>query len=94
MATDIDGGDATAAAPPGETVRHVLQPSSSTPLRFAFSDFLRKEYRFGVDPDRPPCKAFIQGHCPLGNACPDKHAASNSFNKCAFLPSHSLAMRC
>ena len=47
---------------------------------FAFSDFLRKEYRFGLDPSRPYCKAFREGHCPLGNACPDKHQITHSFN--------------
>lgn len=64
-------------------VDHVLQrPSKSkSTYAFAFDDFLRREYRFGLDPDRPLCKAFMQGHCPLGNKCPDKHVASASYNK-------------
>ncbi|KAL7267090.1 RNA-binding component of cleavage and polyadenylation factor [Rhizina undulata] len=48
--------------------------------RFAFTDFLRKEYRFGLDPNRKTCALFVQGHCPLGNSCPDKHAVSSSYN--------------
>jgi hypothetical protein len=49
---------------------------------FGFSDFLRREYRFGLDPDRPACKAYMQGHCPLGSRCPDKHHVSSSYSKC------------
>jgi cleavage and polyadenylation specificity factor subunit 4 len=48
---------------------------------FNFSDFLRREYRFGLDPNRPSCKAYMQGHCPLGTRCPDRHHVSSSYNK-------------
>ena len=61
--------------------QQILDPATTPPFTFAFNDFLRREDRFGLDPSRPACKAFLQGHCPLGNACPDKHTASNSFNK-------------
>lgn len=47
---------------------------------FNFSDFLRREFRFGLKPDRPACKAYVQGHCPLGNNCPDKHNVQSSYN--------------
>ncbi|RFU32742.1 hypothetical protein B7463_g3624, partial [Scytalidium lignicola] len=45
---------------------------------FAFSPFLFQTYRHGVSPNRPVCKAFLQGHCPLGPACPDKHTSANT----------------
>jgi cleavage and polyadenylation specificity factor subunit 4 len=48
---------------------------------FKFSDFLRREYRFGLSPDRPTCKAYMQGHCPDGNRCPNKHNVTSSYNK-------------
>jgi cleavage and polyadenylation specificity factor subunit 4 len=48
---------------------------------FNFSDFLQREYRFGLDPNRPPCKAYMQGHCPAGSRCPDRHHVSSSYNK-------------
>ncbi|KAF8434686.1 hypothetical protein BGX38DRAFT_1219135 [Terfezia claveryi] len=48
--------------------------------KFAFNEFLRKEYRFGLDPNRKVCAFFVQGHCPLDNSCPDKHTASSTFN--------------
>lgn len=50
---------------------------------FKFSEFLRREYRFGLSPDRPVCKAYLQGHCPDGNRCPNKHNVSSSYNKYA-----------
>lgn len=56
------------------------EPQSSS-YSFNFSDFLRKEYHFGLDPNRPACKAYMQGHCPLGNNCPDRHNVSSHFNK-------------
>ncbi|KAE9973560.1 hypothetical protein BLS_003560 [Venturia inaequalis] len=43
--------------------------------KFSFDEFLKREYRFGIAPDQPTCKAFLAGHCPLGNSCPDKHPA-------------------
>ncbi|KAI4114341.1 MAG: hypothetical protein LQ345_004856 [Seirophora villosa] len=56
-------------------------PSHDLPsFDFAFFDFLKREYRFGLDPNRPLCKPFREGHCPLGNDCPDKHQVNHSFN--------------
>ncbi|KAL8705353.1 MAG: hypothetical protein Q9225_008030, partial [Loekoesia sp. 1 TL-2023] len=58
-------------------------PSSNqalTAFDFSFTDFLRREYRFGLDPNRPICKPFREGHCPLGNDCPDKHQVNHPFN--------------
>lgn len=47
---------------------------------FAFTDFLKREYRFGLDPNRPVCQADRQGLCPLGNLCPDKHGNHHNNN--------------
>ncbi|OJD32890.1 zinc finger ccch type domain containing protein [Diplodia corticola] len=60
--------------------QRILQPDTQQQFNFNFSDFLKREYRFGLDPSRPICNAFKQGHCPLGNACPDKHPTSSAFN--------------
>ena len=55
--------------------------SRSTPrYAFAFDSFLKREYRFRLDSNRQYCKAFREGHCPLGNTCPDKHQITHSFN--------------
>lgn len=59
-----------------------MEEAAQATYDFNFSDFLRREYRFGLDPDRPACKAYMQGHCPLGNRCPDRHHVSSSYNKC------------
>ncbi|KAJ5403719.1 hypothetical protein N7509_003590 [Penicillium cosmopolitanum] len=40
---------------------------------FTFSPFLRKSFGFGLASDVPVCKAYSEGHCPLGPACPDRH---------------------
>ncbi|KAI9720406.1 MAG: hypothetical protein M1812_002912 [Candelaria pacifica] len=60
--------------------RQILESSNGPVYSFGFSDFLKHEYRFGLDPNRPQCKAFREGHCPLGSACPDKHHAFSTFN--------------
>jgi cleavage and polyadenylation specificity factor subunit 4 len=67
---------------PGDAM-DVSVPSEPTPpvYDFSFNDFLKREYRFGISPDRPFCKAYAQGHCPLGNSCPDKHYTTPSFNR-------------
>jgi hypothetical protein len=72
MATSAQRSSAAPSAPP--------PPDGVPRFGFAFADFLQKEYRFGLDPGRPACKAFREGHCPLGNGCPDRHQANHSFN--------------
>jgi cleavage and polyadenylation specificity factor subunit 4 len=87
MTVAVDRGTAAPAPAPAPAIsstslaREVLMESQSPPTyHFAFTDFLKREYRFGLDPNRPFCKAFREGHCPLGNACPDKHSVTHSFN--------------
>jgi cleavage and polyadenylation specificity factor subunit 4 len=64
---------------PKDLARQILEHQAPK-YEFSFSPFLLKTYRFGLDPNRPVCKAFLQGHCPLGNDCPDKHTSSSNFN--------------
>ncbi|KAB8074159.1 mRNA cleavage and polyadenylation specificity factor complex subunit [Aspergillus leporis] len=40
---------------------------------FSFTPFLRSGFGFGLATDVPVCKAYSEGHCPLGPACPDRH---------------------
>lgn len=87
------GGPPTAPAAAAATTttalplaQRILQPDNQPHFNFSFNDFLKREYRFGLDPSRPICNAFKQGHCPLGNACPDKHPTSSAFNKYALPP--------
>ena len=66
---------------PSPHADRVLDPPPLPKPAFAFSDFLRKEYRFGMDTSRRRiCAFFVQGHCPMGNSCPDKHTVSSSFS--------------
>lgn len=64
-------------------VQRVLEPATPVRFNFGFLDYLKREHRFGLDPSRPICNAFKQGHCPLGNLCPDKHPTSSASNKYA-----------
>ncbi|MCJ1310889.1 RNA-binding component of cleavage and polyadenylation factor [Agyrium rufum] len=76
MAASMERGESVAATE-GEP------PARKTPLEqygFSFQDFLKKEYRFGIDPSRPICKPFREGFCPLGSSCPDRHIATRSYN--------------
>lgn len=56
----------------------VLNSKHKIDYKFHFDDFLRSEYRFGLDPSRPICRFYVQGHCPLGKACPDKHSVNST----------------
>lgn len=40
---------------------------------FSFHPFLRRSFGFGLASDVPVCKAYSEGHCPLGPACADRH---------------------
>lgn len=40
---------------------------------FTFSPFLTQSFGFGLASDVPVCKAYREGHCPLGPMCPDRH---------------------
>lgn len=52
--------------------------------RFKFEDFLRSEYSFGLDPDRPVCQFYRPSQpssCPNGPLCPNKHVPAMYNNK-------------
>ena len=65
-------------SPYADRVLDTLPPPNPA---FAFSEFLRNEYRFGMDTSRTRiCNFFVQGHCPMGNGCLDKHTVSSTFS--------------
>ncbi|KAK0515482.1 hypothetical protein JMJ35_001516 [Cladonia borealis] len=68
------------AASPTPTTPSLSQPQPPPLYDFSFLPFLTREYRFGLPPTRPLCKAFSLGHCPLGPTCPDKHTSPHSNN--------------
>jgi cleavage and polyadenylation specificity factor subunit 4 len=43
---------------------------------FSFTPFLQRTYQHSLPPDRPICKAYLAGNCPLKSRCPDRHATS------------------
>lgn len=77
MAISVERHGATSSTNPlRDGNAHPVTPA----YEFSFTNFLKREYRFGLDPNRPFCKAFREGHCPLGHDCPDKHQITHSFN--------------
>ncbi|KAI0178998.1 hypothetical protein GGR52DRAFT_534407 [Hypoxylon sp. FL1284] len=63
--------------PPGELAKQILEHRAPS-YSFSFSPFLRTTYGHGFPPNRPVCKAFVAGHCPLGASCPDRHVSPNA----------------
>jgi cleavage and polyadenylation specificity factor subunit 4 len=59
---------------------HNILEHKAPAYTFNFTPFLQRNYQFGLPPDRPICKAFLQGHCPNGTRCPDRHVSSASNN--------------
>ena len=50
--------------------------SVTMPIPDHIVNFFRREHGMFLAPNRPICKAFSEGHCPLGPACPDRHQAA------------------
>ncbi len=68
---------ATPGVGPADLARQILEHQGPA-YNLSFMPFLTTTYRHGLSPGRPACKAYLQGHCPLGSACPDKHSAQAS----------------
>ncbi|KAI0895688.1 hypothetical protein F4806DRAFT_467630 [Annulohypoxylon nitens] len=66
-----------AAPPPSELAKQILEHRAPS-YNFSFTPFLRATYGHGFPPNRPVCKAFNAGHCPLGTACADRHVTQNA----------------
>lgn len=47
---------------------------------FSFTPFLQRNYLHSLPADRPICKAYSNGHCPLGTRCPERHVSSSTNN--------------
>lgn len=57
-------------------ITRVIEPGSSRDpnfTKFSFSPFLSKSFGFGLAADVPVCKAYQEGHCPLGPMCSERH---------------------
>ncbi|KAJ9151763.1 mRNA 3'-end-processing protein yth-1 [Pleurostoma richardsiae] len=68
---------ATATAQPALLAQQMLSHEAPRPT-FSFTPFLQTTYHHGLPPDRPICKAYSAGHCPLGTRCPERHVSSTS----------------
>ncbi|RKF53076.1 mRNA 3'-end-processing protein YTH1 [Golovinomyces cichoracearum] len=57
---------------PRRLARKILEHHSPE-FNFTFSPYINQTFGFGLSPNRPVCKAYLQGHCPSGLSCPEKH---------------------
>ena len=68
----------------GVKTMSVVHPDTSE-YPFKFEPFLRQEYSFSLDPDRPICEYYNAregpSSCPRGAACPKKHVLPIFQNK-------------
>ncbi|KAK4042214.1 hypothetical protein C8A01DRAFT_14136 [Parachaetomium inaequale] len=58
--------------PPSHLAAHLLTHTSPSYI-FTFTPFLQRTYQHSLPADRPICKAFLSGSCPLKSHCPDRH---------------------
>lgn len=85
-------------ATPSQLAQQILDHKAPQ-YTFTFSPFLRKTYGHGLAPNRPICKSFLEGHCPLGTSCPDRHdspsaAASTNASYNSLVCKHWLRALC
>ncbi|KAK1777432.1 hypothetical protein QBC45DRAFT_416892 [Copromyces sp. CBS 386.78] len=45
---------------------------------FSFTPFLQKTYQHSLPADRPICKAYASGNCPLKSHCPERHVTTGT----------------
>ncbi|KAK6465330.1 mRNA 3'-end-processing protein YTH1 [Scheffersomyces coipomensis] len=66
------------------SVNPIIHPDTKN-KQFKFEPFLRREFNFGLDPDRPVCQYYNPqrptNSCPNGVNCPNKHVSSMYNNK-------------
>lgn len=68
----------TVPPPPASAVAQHILDHKAPAYSFSFTPFLRKTYGHGLAPNRPVCKAYLAGHCPLGTDCPDRHVTPSA----------------
>ena len=61
-----------------QLLTHTLpqQPQQHQQYTFSFTPFLQKTYQHSLPPDRPICKAYLSGQCPLKSHCPERHVSN------------------
>lgn len=59
----------------------VISPNYKN-IKLKFQPFLRREYGFELDPDRPKCEFWATSQtCPNGKDCYNKHVSANFYKK-------------
>ncbi|KAK3394602.1 hypothetical protein B0H63DRAFT_506282 [Podospora didyma] len=71
MATATPG-----VAPPAAQVAAELLAHKAPSYSFSFTPFLQKTYQHSLPLDRPICKAYASGSCPLKSHCSERHVTA------------------
>ncbi|KAH6853489.1 hypothetical protein B0I37DRAFT_8203 [Chaetomium sp. MPI-CAGE-AT-0009] len=58
---------------PASSLASRLLTHAAPSYTFTFTPFLQRTYQHSLPADRPICKAFLSGSCPLKSHCPDRH---------------------
>ena len=66
---------AATTATPSQLAQQMLSHTAPQ-YSFSFTPFLQKTYQHSLPADRPICKAYAAGHCPLKTRCPERHATA------------------
>lgn len=69
---------ATAASRLADQLLSKTAPPPQQAPSFSFTPFLQKTYLHSLPADRPICKAYSHGHCPMGTRCPERHVPSTN----------------
>jgi len=62
---------------PAATIAKQMLSHSSPHYTFSFTPFLQRTYQHSLPADRPICKAYASGNCPLKSRCPERHVSAN-----------------
>ncbi|KAJ4296945.1 RNA-binding component of cleavage and polyadenylation factor [Collariella sp. IMI 366227] len=66
-------------APPHSSLASALLTHHPQTYTFTFTPFLQRTYQHSL-PDRPICKPYQTGSCPLKTQCPDRHTTLTAAN--------------
>ncbi|KAK0632064.1 hypothetical protein B0T14DRAFT_597600 [Immersiella caudata] len=64
------------ATTPAATAADSLLTHNPPHYTFTFTPFLQRTYQHSLPADRPICKAYTNGSCPLKSKCPERHVSA------------------
>ncbi|KXX77443.1 mRNA 3'-end-processing protein yth-1 [Madurella mycetomatis] len=65
-------------SPPTSHLASQLLAHTAPTYTFTFTPFLQRTYQHSLPADRPICKAYLAGNCPLKSHCPERHTGPST----------------